>query len=654
MRFARAQAWRLVAVWLLVCAAALLGACGGGGGAPAQEPLPKPNLVGYAYALSGDRVSPSPAASVKGTAGVMRTSNPAVGDAAYEVSVSGLEPPFLLRASGLMTLAFEVGPADTSLLTNLVVEVMAGRTGDAVFDEYGPQSALAARATADGVAAAEAKVRDFLAQDMGITLPQSLGSLLGPVEPQAGNALYDTIKAYSKRRADLGEEAYQALEATLIDDARACIEESLALQGPAGSPSEFCPITKTATRDTQDVSVVTYEFEDRLGVKLTVVVREDQVTRANFAAGSDHWNCEGAACTGIAPQAELGDERRPIVFDSAPLHGLSGNLSLSGTLIGAAPGIVLPPLPCDVNRFHLVLPTREVISDCPDIAPPVNDIGIAGTYGLTQGTTRRLQYPYVNQSGSNGLDPSPDPVTVTVWLEGSNLISITATRYDLDTGLNTLDFKCRGAGCNGVVVGPPTINMDFGIEIQIRDIALTGTKLALVGEDGSLSTDTFASLTGAFRAIDIVSTLDNGMLGSPPDCSLFGAPRSVRFNPGGETVPYDYCPELSFVPPSTVANDFGGFHFMLQTGNSTSDALTVDTDGSGAVVRAVMAAPSYYQSFACNGTCSGIAVSPPDGQGQRTVTFIAAVLRGVEPDGFASSDRVAIGNGSFTAPAPPP
>lgn len=643
---------RVAVAVLVLWATAWLAGCGGGG-PPAQEPLPKPDLVGHVYPFTGQRLSSSPAASAKGATGVMRTSNPAVGDDPFRVTASGLTSPFIVRAGGLLTVAFEAGPADTSLLTNLVVAVLAGQAGDAVFEAFGPGSAVTARTTPEAVASAETKVRAFLANDMGITLPAGLGSLLAQVNSQVGDPLYDTILAYGQRRLALGEAAYLALEANLIADAHACIEEHLDLVDSAGVASAFCPTLKQATRDTQDQSVVVYGFTDRVGAHLEVELRGDQVARASFQSGDAQWACAEATCIGIVPQAALQDDRRPIGFSAATLKNAAGSLVFTGSLVGAAPGVVLPPLPCDVNRFHLVLPTREVIGDCADISPPVDDIGIAGTYGLTQGTTRRLTYPYVNQAGSNGQAPSDAPVTISVVLEGSTLISVTATRTDTVTGLVTLDFKCRAEACNGVTVSPPTINTDFGLEIQIRDVQLTGTQLAQVGTDGSLSTDTFATLTAVTRAIDIVSTLDNGMLSPPPNCD--GAERRVRFSPGGETVPYDYCTELSFAGASTRDNEQGGLHFELQTGNTTGDMVAVDTDSGGLVVRVVMAAPSYNQAFACDGNCVGATVSGPDAQGRWEVRLDGVVLRGAEPDGFAGSDRVATGTGSFLAPpASPP
>ena len=328
---------------------------------------------------------------------------------------------------------------------------------------------------------------------------------------------------------------------------------------------------------------------------------------------------------------------------------------------------MLPVLPCDDNRFFLVLPDTTVIADC--VSNTVVDIGLTGTFGTQQGLTDHAVYPFVNTDGSNGLPASDSPTTIDLVLDGSRLVSVTATRADPTSGALSLDFKCRGEACSGVTIGPPVLNSDSGFNAQLRRILFEGTELAAVNVDGSLSSGPPAVLSGAFASV-FIATAEFG--GNPPtladDCSGFA--EVVTFAPSNEANVYGLCPERAgAAAPSAEALllDSGGLRISFpasplpQAGEPPPpfDLLLITTDGAGAVTRATIdptssQGSSLGESFACTNVCSGVAISAPDAAGNRTVTFTDAVLNLIEPDGRPTDTRTAVVNGQFNVPAARP
>src|SRR5262245_43214882 len=118
---------RVAASWLAT--ALVVVACGGG--APGQAPLVKLEIEGTAYGSDGKPL-PSAGARVRGSKGVGRTANPLNGTTRYNVSVSNLEPPYLIE-SGSYTIAFAPGTSDISPLTSLVVGALFGRNDTGLY-----------------------------------------------------------------------------------------------------------------------------------------------------------------------------------------------------------------------------------------------------------------------------------------------------------------------------------------------------------------------------------------------------------------------------------------------------------------------------------------------------------------------------------------
>jgi hypothetical protein len=590
--------------------------------------------------------------AAKGAAGLIRTGNATAGSVAYRLSLAQLTAPYALRAhfdNGaeqfvFVTLATGAGVANMTPLTNLMVAQLYGQEPEAVFNTF--NAALAERVTEASLNEAQTKVRALLEGQLGVTVQPGTGDFVtSSFEPRPGDPMFDTIASLLEKIAADGS-TLQALTTQVAEAARLCLAEKLTIT-IAGTAADFCPQSKSATPEVADTTVIAYVFEAAGGEKLTVRARDGSVLTGQYTAGNgDVYSCSGAGCTGIALGTPAGDLTRPLVFSNANWPSAGGNaVRLSGTLRGAIPGVVLPPLPCAVNRFYMVLPDRQVVADCADI-PAASAIGLVGTFNVQRGGTRRWLFSFANGVGENGLPPT-DRAALHVELEGDQLIGITATRIDPDTDELDIDYKCRGVACNGVTVGPAVVNTDFGFDIELRTITLEGTQLAAVQPDGTLSTAQTALATATLATVGFDTILLNG----PPSSDCAAVPQRVVVKTSDDPLDYVYCTQFTIVPPTTTLTSNGGLAFTLSLPNA-SDALTVETDAAGDVVRVATQLGLYGHSFECTQACSGVTVSAPDGSGQRTITFTDAEMRQLEPDGFATGDRIATANGSYVAPPP--
>ncbi|MBS0448287.1 MAG: hypothetical protein JSR59_20360 [Proteobacteria bacterium] len=643
--------WRRLAAWSL---SAMLAACGGGGGQPAQTPVEQPSLTGIA--MDGAAVYTG-SLIAKGAGGTQRTSAPFGGTDDYSIVVQDLTAPYMLSfgVDGV-TVAIAAGHANVTALTTLLTSALLGQDAQTAFTSYGATStALSARITEAGIASAQADVTAFLEQTVGVTVKTGTQSFITtPFAATAGDPMYDTLTALDARIAALGSDAYDAMVASFVNEEHLCIEGRLDLTVD-GTAVRFCPARRTSDPEDADPTVLDDVYTTTGGDVLALRVRDQAVLSASYATSAGaSYACSGTACSGITVGAAATDLTRVITFDAAPLTGGGGTVVIDGALATAVPGVVLPSLPCSDNRYFLIQPDRSVIADCVDISDGANTFGIAATFVTAQGSTTYGTYPFRNVTGSNGLAPVAQPTTVSVVLNGGTFVSVTATRQTFDeNGLPTgydIDYKCRAGACNGVTVGPPTINTDFGFTAEIRTITFDGTQLAAVASDGSLSTTTFATLKATFTGI-YISAMDTGtffpVLAS--DCGSLS--NQVDVTPADEPYTFGSCADL--IGGVIGATQQADGSLVLTMNNFGAGDVTVNTDAGGAVVSATIAY-SFGESFGCMGDCGGVAVSAPDGTGQRTVTFTGSVLHIVEADGYPTGARTATASGSFVVPAPTP
>lgn len=635
---------------LLVPALWALQGCGGGDGPPAQTRPTQVQLTGTA--TDGSTLSTS--ATVKGTAGVLRTSTAVAGTTAYAVLLDQLTGPYMVQAGAYYAVALGEGNANATPLTSLVTSALFGQDAAAAFTAFGPTNpSLTSRVTAANIASAQAATLAFLRNNVGLTVPTTVGDFTTTLfAPKAGDAMYDLIIALKARADALGPDAYGNLVAGFVNHAHLCIVESIGLT-IGGATTAFCPATKTATSEDDDGTIVDQVFTSDTGDVLTVRARDAVVSSASYvpAGAAQTYACADAACSGITLGAPATDLSRTVAFTSATLASGAGNATLTGSLQGAIPGVALPVLPCTDNRFFLIRPDRSVVADCVDISDGAGLLGLPGTFGQGQGTTDTAVYRFLNTQGSNGLPAVDSPTLVYITLAGSTVASIDVVHRttDQDTGITTVDFdyKCRGSACNGVTVDPPTVNSDFGFPITLRTVTLDNTVLSAVNADGMLSATVSATIKGSFSGL-YISNADQGSFAPPAADVCAGFSNQVLTTPADEGFVFPSCAESvgGFYLTTALANG----DLQLQMFNYGTGDVTVTVSSTGAVKSVRVDIPT--ESFGCSIACNGVSVSAPDADGNRTVTLSDTLLNIIEPDDFATGARTAKSTGVFTVPPP--
>ncbi|MBS0448298.1 MAG: hypothetical protein JSR59_20415 [Proteobacteria bacterium] len=647
----------------LACAAAVV-ACGGGSDPRDEPPVQATATFTAPLPVASDGSIVSAPVSAKGTSGTPRTTTPAAGETTYALSAADLQGPYMLQGPGGVAATLQTGRANLTELTSLQAGVLFGQDALAAYAAFGGNPAQSALLTAANRQAAQAKVTDFVQNVLGVTVKSADADFVtSPYQPVAGDPMFDTLVALDARIAALGPEAYQTLVTDLVAEAGRCLVEKVSIQA-AGASFDFCPATKTATHETSDTTVIDYVFADHAGDVLTVRVRGDTVLDASYVtAAQATYACSG--CSTITLGTPSADDSRTLTFAATAFAGGSGSAVVSGTLTGAVPDVVLPTLPCNDNRYFLVLPDRSVLADCVSISTGLNFLGIPASAGIQQGSTAYATYAFANLDGSNSVPAPAVPTAVNVVLNGGDLVSVTVTHRDPTSGALTTDYKCRASDCSGVSVGPATVNTDFGFNIEIRTITFAGTPLAAVGADGTLSSGTTAQLSGSLTGI-YYSALDAGAFAPIVDSMCEPYTQKVLVAPADESYVYAVCPEIfgSVPPVAAIAPlDGGGSVISLPPGGTADsgnldllfDHFVVVLDASGTVTSAtaVFNGSLLGENFGCAGDCAGITVGAAAPDGSRSVTISGATFHVIEPDGFPTGLRTATINGSFSA-APGP
>ncbi len=618
---------RLLRLAFVVTAFALAACSGSGSDVTAPAAAARPTLAGVA---TDGSATPVANVSVKGASGLARTARNSFGGNAFTVDLSALVAPYALLTlmtdgQPLVSLAFGAGRANLTPFTHLLVARMTAQdpaTWYAALGDAGGPSLADLKAS--DVTTAEAGLRRDLARRWGVTLPA--GALIDSAfDARAGDPMQDAIAAFAARLAARGATLASAT-AELALEQRRCRSESITLTAADGSDA-FCPASKSAGRDSANGALTRMSFTTGSGDSLVLRLRGDSVAELVYTpAGGAPLRCTASHCSGVTLGPVAGDLSRSVSFAGTALGSGSARLVLDGQLAGAVPGVELPVLPCEDNRWYLIAPNLAVSADC-------TDSGSAQTRGR-----RRQLYTFVN-----GAAAAPVWVEVAVD-DGSRVASVLI--YDVDAASSSYAprYRCLGTDCNGVSLSAPDA-------AGSRALALDDTRLAAVLADGSLAASADYRLRASFSIADAIPDW------TPENCSLGSERIAATFS--DETDAAALCPvaDLDGMPLKGSYLDADGnpaYYAQGIVGSSAdgyyfAESLTVETAG-GAIRRASFARRDG-QNFACSDGCAGLTVSAPDGAGWQRIG-LAGVRMGELGSAGLAGDRSVVLDGSFEVQAP--
>ncbi|MEJ1964990.1 MAG: hypothetical protein WDO56_27005 [Gammaproteobacteria bacterium] len=630
----------------LVMVSLLLSACGSDGPPPQEKPQ-LPTLSGIG---TYDETVVATAVSVKGAAGTPRSASNSTGTNQYNVSLEALTAPYLLRWNGvdkngrqtlLYSLATTSGNANVTPLTTLVVAQLLGQNPADAYSAFGasggPRTELV---TETNLAAAQVKVIDFLQDTLGVTVKTGNSSFTtATFKVAAGDPMFDSIKALDDKLAANGT-TIDTLTTQIASVAALCIREKMQVTID-GHQRDFCPNAKTANRDDADGTIVNYVFTSLLNDSITVKVREDAVLGGEYvSAAGVSYTCSGTACGAITLGTPAADLTRPLTFSSADLAGGTSRALLNGTLVGAIPGVALPILACDNNKYYVIFSDRTVVGDCVDAFDP---LGLGGTLNYFRGAMpTRAIYLFASSSSTN-----PTPATVEVVMDGNeSLLSVFFYEVDPNTGDPIVRYVCQGSACNGVTLGAATVNTDIlGADqpVVIRDIAFNDTVLTQLNADGTSNGDT-TTLKASFRTVYYMDPYNPPVFPMLADCM----PGSDAISITALSGPFNWCSSPANRGTAVLDNAdvrFGG------TEDATFSPLTI-TLHEGVVTNVEYRADTVSSAFQCKNDCSGVTVSAPDADGNRTVTFDGTVLHEEQSFPLPGSRTVTLRSGPIVYPPP--
>jgi len=659
--------WRSLLLWAATC---LLAACGGAdGNAPSPASPTSTTLTVTAYGGVANAVEPQQL-TVKGVNGIFRVALLAP-QGTYAAKLEQLTGPYAVgfevyvgtetSPRVLGSLATGPGALNVTPLTTLAMAQLTGQDPSLYFPALSGTGDPALKAvTAEKLSAAQTEVKRYLAQQYGITLTNSLGDFFtAPFSPKAGDPMFDAITALNQRFAQRATHAF-AVAQQLARHASFCNAERLTLT-LGGASLDFCPVQKTTLPNGTDSGLVNHRFIDDGGDVLTVAARDGKPVGARLLRSSGAtYACEGVTCAGLALGAAEADGSRPVSWAHVTLVGSADHIAIDGTLQASKPGIALPPLPCDTNRYFIVYPDDRIDATC-----AASDSAIGAGIGdtVSAGATRR-----VHTFQSDG-SVEPVPAKLEVRADPAGVVSVLVQDLDPDTGAVRTLFKCQGTGCNGAHVGPARDDVDSfpPYTLRRRLIQLDDTVLAAFNPDGTAST---------FGAATVRAELDSFEIIFPPEgqaraAACASAAQRLTAQPSDESTPSEICPPASLPDDAGIGpEDFrtttrtadGQFQFLIASYYSSDySSGTPPYEGLGGVtitMAADVVEEVIYKAY-IGGTyrclasaCNGITVSAPSASGERAISLAGTVLQEIEAGGLPG-DRIATVGGHFTAPAPP-
>lgn len=624
---------------IMLALAILLTGCGEDA-PPAQTTIATPTLAGTA--AYDDRVTAGPV-TAKGTAGLPRTASNSSGTNRYSVDLSQLTGPYALRWIGpdkndrqvfLYSVATQAGTANVTPLTTLLFAQLMGQEPTAAYAAFGANGTE--MVTDEKIRAAQAKVTAYLRDVLGVAVRSGEASFItSPFNAAAGDPMFETIQAIDAVLAANGS-TLTTLAQQVASLARLCIEEKVVID-VAGVQREFCPATKTANREDADNSIIDYVFSAPTNDTLTVKVRGDEILNAEYANAGVTYSCSGSACGGIALGVLASDQTRSLNFSAAVLTGATDSVTVNGVLTGAIPGVELPVLPCTTNKFFVILEDNTVIAQCVDAFDPLN---VGGTINTSRGATpSRATYVFADTSGADPAFPQVELVT-----DGNDsIVSVYFFQYDPATLIPTIRFACEGDACNGITLGPVTVNTDLGpdMPVLVRNVSFANTILSGMTETGA-PTNTTATLKASFTTVYFVD----------PNTPLVFPPLAAC-NPTSDTVsinvlsgPFNFC-SAEATRLASVPSDAG---LKLEMFDDQSFAPIEVILRAGSVVSVTYNSP-VSQMFRCDVACTGVTVSLPDNLGRRSVTFAGTVLHEVQSFPLPGTRTATFTSGPVVFPA---
>jgi hypothetical protein len=286
---------------------------------------------------------------------------------------------------------------------------------------------------------------------------------------------------------------------------------------------------------------------------------------------------------------------------------------LNGSLLGAIPGIALPILPCDDNKFFVIKEDRSVVADCVELADP---FGLGGTLWsqLRGAEPSRAEYSFGNSGSTHPGMPRFELVT-----DGNDsVVSVYYRELDPDTFDPTVQFACEGGACNGVTLGPVTVNTDYdpSLPLFIRNVTFDDTVLAGMNPDAS-ATGENVTLKASVTTIYLENPSGPMVFPELADCTQGSETVSVSTGSGA----FNFCSAPA--NRGAFANAEGGINLVMNDDALFTPITVFVVDG---VVTRVTYSSSVSQNYYCSGNCAGVTVSSPDADGNRTLTFANTVL----------------------------
>lgn len=600
----------------------LVGGCGGGG---PSAPAPAPRVEMSGTATGGATSGPDEFAgefAAKGAAGILRTANAAAGSLDYRISLAELAAPYALRAVlgdaqrqvTVYAVAAEPGTANLTPLTTLLVAQLYGEDPETVYDRFGDGiAAPAGGLAAERIAEAQQAVEAYLGETLDLAVPAAAGSFLTtPFTAAAGDPMYDTVRALEAALARQGS-TFAQLTADVALAARECLAERLVVT-IGGSAADFCPRTKSATPRPDDPDRIAHRIVDRRGATLVLDVDGDVLLSARFVTGAGTaYRCSGSGCSGITLGPPQADGVRTLAFDGARLAGPGGSARLDGSVLGAEPGVVLPVLPCETNRFIVVGDDRSVVGRCAD--PDPFGFGVGGVPGALLGVeVSRGMYDFTAPFGTD-----PTAATVSVITDGyDGVLAVQFTDRAPGGSAPRRRFLCTFSGCTGISRGPLTIDTDFGgpdFPFYLRTFTFAGTRLDGVDAEGAP--------TGEAVTLDAVLATAYLLPIPPlryPATTSCGSGRQALAARAG-TAAFVAC-----LPPGRIVAGDGTIELRASSVFETDDQLSIVAAADGTVREATLRLSAVPGDFRCTGGCPGITVGAPEADGARSVEFSAAAL----------------------------
>jgi hypothetical protein len=622
----------------------LLAACGSDP-PPEQTRETTPTLSGIAAYDSRVTIAE---VTGKGAQGLLRTASNSSGTNQYSISVLELSAPYMLKWTGndsnnqpvsLYSLATREGVANITPLTTLLVAQLMGQQPGNAFLAFGSSGSVNLGAITDAnLQEAQGKVIAYLRDNFGVQVSANAGNFVtAPFQARVGDPMFDSIQAVNAKLIADGLH-FDTLAIRVATLARLCIEEKIEIT-IASERKEFCPAAKTANPREAEPTIFDYVFTSPTNDSLTVQLDNEVVVSAQYVSVTGQtYSCSGAACSGLTFGAPASDLTRAVNFALTPLNGSAGTVVLSGSLRGAIPGIALPILPCDNNKFYAILEDRSVYADCVDVNDPINVGGILNT--LSGAEPSRAQYHLTNSSTSYPERPAVDVVT-----DGNDsIVSISFTLFeDFDA---TVHYYCMRSACNGVTLGPVTVNTDLdpSLPFLVRTITFDNTSLVGVHPDGT-PTNTTATLKASFTTTYFVFPDSQLRFPDLMDCSAGYDAVGIEALSG----PFNFCTDAPTRTTSTLPDSeviaLGMSDLVSSNTSSQLSVRILDGDVAGVVYSSPVS-----QMFSCAADCVGVTVFGPDENGERTVTFDGTVLHEFQSFPVPGERTVTLNGGPITFP----